>query len=103
MEQLIQQAITEKRMVEFDCDGYHRVGEPYVYGTLEGNLQLLIYQTAGESSRGPASLPGWRRVSLYRIRDFKVLDGHFAGDHPPPQHELDEFHDRYAEVAADVS
>lgn len=50
MSDLIMIAITEKKIIEFDYDGYHRIAEPHVYGMLDGKYEVLVYQIGGGSS-----------------------------------------------------
>ncbi len=82
MNDAICEAIRNKRMVEFEYDGYHRVAEPHVYGVNGGVEQLLVYQVGGQSSSG--GLPEWRRMDLHSIVGFQVLGKTFAGRRQTP-------------------
>jgi len=75
-------AIREKRLIEFDYAGHHRVAEPHIYGSHHGVDQLLVYQVAGSSSSG--GLPQWRRVDVHGMSGLVVLETTFAGRRPTP-------------------
>ena len=77
MDQLIREAITEKKLIEFHYKGHHRIAEPHVYGRKGGVDQLLVYQVRGESSSG--GLPEWRRVNLPDVSGLRILDETFSG------------------------
>jgi hypothetical protein len=74
---IITNAIKEKRIIEFDYDGYHRIAEPHVYGAVDGKHELLIYQIAGRSSSG--RLPDWRRMKLKKIINLILTGQYFVG------------------------
>lgn len=74
------QAINEKKLLDFDYDGYHRIAEPHVYGKKDGEDAVLVYQVSGQSSSG--GLPNWRRMKLKGITNMKVLDETFPGKRP---------------------
>lgn len=82
MNDLIRTAIAEKRIIEFDYDGYHRIAEPHIYGVLNGINELLTFQLRGGSSSG--GIPDWRRFKLQGISNLKLLDEHFPGKRPHP-------------------
>ena len=44
---MITKAISEKKIVEFDYNGHHRIAEPHVYGILKNEETILIFQTGG--------------------------------------------------------
>lgn len=74
---LLRKAISERLLVEFDYDGYHRVVEPHVYGKKEGEMQLLAYQITGESASD--ALPEWRRFDIDKISHLRLTNRHFKG------------------------
>ena len=82
MNQLIQDAIRTKNMIEFDYGGHHRITEPHVHGVHDGVEQLLAYQVEGGSSSG--GLPEWRRVDVPRMSNLRKMDRTFAGPRPNP-------------------
>ena len=76
-EDLIQQALTERREVEFTYHGFPRRVEPHALGhATEGRLALLGWQVAGGSSSEPP--PGWRTFMLADITDLKLTRETFA-------------------------
>lgn len=75
MDQRLVDAIRNKRIIEFDYGGYHRIAEPHVYGLNGGVEQLLVYQVAGGSSSG--GLPEWRRVDVPGMSGLSVLEDTF--------------------------
>lgn len=82
-EQLIEQAIRSKSIVEFAYKDHRRVVEPHVLGVKDGLLQILGYQVGGTSSSG-GSLPEWRRFDLGKMVGLVITDNHFAGRRPFP-------------------
>jgi len=81
-DRMIVEAISNKKILEFNYDGYHRIAEPHVYGRSNGTLQILVYQIEGGSSSG--GLPQWRRADVDRISDMQVTNRDFAGRRPYP-------------------
>lgn len=77
MDSLIRKAITEKRLIEFDYNGCHRIAEPHVYGVDKGVTQLLIFQVRGQSMTG--GMAHWRRVDLKGVTNLVLLDERFPG------------------------
>lgn len=77
MDGLIRKAIAEKRLIEFDYKGCHRVAEPHVYGVDKGVTQLLIFQVRGQSMTG--GMAHWRRVDLTGVTNLALLDERFPG------------------------
>jgi len=82
LEQLIRSAIVGKKLLEYDYDGFHRIVEPHVYGTHDGQYSILVYQVRGQSSSG--GLPNWRRMLVNKITNMKILDESFPGRRPYP-------------------
>ena len=73
---MIREAMSEKKLLVFDYDGYHRIVEPHVYGMKNGRNGMLVNQVAGQSSQG---VLGWRRMYLGNILNMRVLDENFQG------------------------
>ncbi|MEP6575642.1 MAG: hypothetical protein ABJB85_04365 [Nitrososphaerota archaeon] len=96
MDSLIRNAIAEKR-IDFYYDGYHRIAEPHVYGTLDGKFEFLVYQTGGGSSSG--GIPNWRRIKLDKISNLTITENQFAGKRPYPSGKHSSFDRRIAIVA----
>ena len=82
MEETIINSISNKKIIEFDYHEHHRIAEPHVYGILDGEHDLLVFQTGGGSSSG--GLPQWRRMHLSEISNLIVTDQTFAGSRPTP-------------------
>lgn len=75
-DEMIREAITEKKLLMFDYDGFHRIVEPHVYGRKNNEDEILAYQTEGQSSSEEL---GWRRMSLNKISNMQILDKKFPG------------------------
>jgi hypothetical protein len=82
MDELLRQAIAERRLVAFVLDGYPRIGEPHDYGIINGTAKLFFFQTGGRSRSQPPV--GWRWATLSKMSDLKLLEQHFAGPRPAP-------------------
>jgi hypothetical protein len=78
MDELIRQAIAERRIVAYRYNGQRRYGEPHLYGVMDGQPKLLVYQTGGTSFSGP--YPNWRRLDLAGISRFTITGRSF--EHP---------------------
>ena len=96
MDQRIVDAITQKKMVEFEYHNKHRVAEPHIYGVKAGVEQMLTWQTEGESVSG--GLPDWRRVDVADIKDLRVLDESFPGPRDNPSGKHTEWDETFAIV-----
>jgi len=59
---VIRQAIIDRQQVVCLYNGYVRECCPHAIGTTNGTARVLVYQFAGDSSRGAAS---GRRVALH--------------------------------------
>ena len=76
-EELIRQALAERRLVQFDYHGFSRKVEPHALGhATEGRAALLGWQVSGGSASEPP--PGWRTFLLGEIETVKILRGTFA-------------------------
>ncbi|WP_027468701.1 hypothetical protein [Deefgea rivuli] len=82
MNLLIEQAIHEKKVIEFNYGGRLRVVEPHVFGVLDGQNQILGYQIGGQSSQG--NIPDWRRFDLNKMTGMKLTETFFPGVRPCP-------------------
>lgn len=82
MEQLIQQAIATKKLIEFIYGGHSRLIEPHVLGVNGGVLQIIGYQIGGSSSSG--GIPEWRHFDLPKISGLKLTSTDFPGRRPFP-------------------
>ncbi len=77
MEQVVLQAITTKKLIEFSYGGHSRLIEPHVLGVNRGITQVLGYQVGGSSSSG--GIPEWRRFDLPKIFGLKLKASSFPG------------------------
>lgn len=82
MNQIIQQAIASKKLMEFTYSGHPRLIEPHVLGINAGVIQVLGYQVGGSSGSG--GIPEWRRFDLLKISRLKVSTQTFSGRRPFP-------------------
>jgi hypothetical protein len=81
MIQIICEAISSHRCLEFTYDGLHRVVEPHVYGeTKKGNELIRAYQVAGGSVSGKE--PPWRLFSVDEMIGLKASERKFQGTRP---------------------
>lgn len=69
-------AISERKTITFQYDGYERTVEPHLYGILGGNEQLHAYQIRGGSSSG--GIPQWRNFKLENMNNVAVNDEVFT-------------------------
>ena len=80
MQDLICQAIREKRLLELHCDGQSRRVAPHIYGIdAAGDELLSCYQMWGDGE--PA---GWLELRLTDISQLKLTTKRFA---PRPEHQ----------------
>ncbi|POZ62936.1 WYL domain-containing protein [Chromobacterium alticapitis] len=82
MRDIIEQAINNRQVLEFNYSGRLRIVEPHVLGTNNGILQFLGYQIAGSSNTGV--VPDWRRFDVSRITALTTTNNSFAGPRPFP-------------------
>jgi hypothetical protein len=80
LDTLLRTAIAECRLIECEYDGHPRIAEPHIYGSNDGERQVLVYQIGGTSSSG--GLPDWRRLDLSRVTRLRLLEGTFGGPRP---------------------
>lgn len=71
-------AIKEKKIIEFNYHGYHRIVEPHLVGVHKdaGTQKLRGYQTAGGSEHG--NIPDWRLFNIDEIESLKITDQNFS-------------------------
>lgn len=72
-------AIDQTRMIRLRYHDKERVVEPHDHGILKGSVQLLGYQTSGDSSR---PLPNWILMKTDEVTDLEMLDQTFPGGRP---------------------
>ena len=76
MDEMIREAMSERRLMSFDYDSYHRIVEPHVYGRKSDQNGMLVFQTGGQSSTGNLD---WKRMYMKKMTNMKVLDKTFLG------------------------
>lgn len=71
MDEMFREAMSEKKLVSFDYDGFHRIAELHVYGRKSDKNGVLAYQIGGQSSSGEL---GWKIMYVNKITNMKILD-----------------------------
>ena len=75
---LICQAITNRKIIEFDYHDQRRVVEPYQCGIgIKDNWQLSGFQVEGKSASNPKL--GWRKFLLADMSGLKITENTFSG------------------------
>ena len=75
MVRLFEQAATERRRLSFLYKGRRREACPHVVGWTEGRARALVFQYAGESSRGLSPGGDWRCINLDEVSDATLAKG----------------------------
>jgi hypothetical protein len=77
IEELIRQALNERRVVQFKYHGYVRRAEPHALGRATGDRPALLgWQVSGGSASEPP--PGWRTFVVAEIEALGVTRRTFA-------------------------
>jgi hypothetical protein len=85
MQDVICQAIREKRLLELLHDGLMRRVAPHIYGIdAAGDEMLSCYEVWGGGESVPA---GWRSLRLTEVSQLKLTSKRFA---PWPEHQRGE-------------
>jgi hypothetical protein len=79
IDQLLRDAIEQKRLIAFSYKDKSRIVEPHDYGVHKGSIKLFGYQVAGMSSE---PLPNWRWVLVDSISELTLLNRTFPGRRP---------------------
>jgi hypothetical protein len=78
MNNVICQAIRERKVISFTYDDFPRVVEPHCHGvSTAGNSVLRCYQSSGGSSSG--KVPGWHMMKTGKIIGLTVSQSVFTG------------------------
>ncbi|MDX7953522.1 hypothetical protein P7D22_20360 [Lichenihabitans sp. Uapishka_5] len=95
--ELLRNAVLTKRRVSFSYQGYHRETCPHAVGWKNGKEQVLVFQYAGESSKGLPPEGEWRCMPVANVADARIQAGPWmtASNHSQRQTCIDE-------VAAEV-
>jgi hypothetical protein len=75
----LQSAIENKRLIKVRYHGSLRVAEPHDYGVHNGVEKLLVYQLRGTVRSPQRSTTGWRLLEVSKIEACVVLDETFPG------------------------
>lgn len=76
--QVLRKAIVDKQNVSADYKGYHRIMTPHTLGTKDGREKCLLYQFAGDSSKGPITEQtknNWRCITISKLTNVSARDG----------------------------
>ena len=80
MQELICQAIRERRLIEVSCKGYARQLEPYlVYESKNRAVVLHSWQVGGQWDKTPP--PDWCNLRVDDIENVELLDSHYVEPH----------------------
>ena len=78
MNQIITQAIRERRCLRLHYDGFDRLVEPHTYGVnTAGHEAISAYQVAGGSVS--KSKPTWREFLVSKARSISLANEVFTG------------------------
>ncbi len=81
MNDVIIEAIKNRRLLSFRYHGHPRLVEPHLLGvTTAGNLALSAYQVGGSSDSG--AVPDWRLFAVTEMRELQSTSSSFAGTRP---------------------
>jgi hypothetical protein len=72
---VFRKAILERKQVIFTYQDRYREVCPHTLGLKAGKEQALVFQFAGESSKGLPPGGEWRCLILAQVKDAKIKDG----------------------------
>jgi hypothetical protein len=81
LDQLLQTAIEQTRVIRLRYGNKNRIVEPHDYGVHNGVRKLLTWQIGGSSN---SPLPGWRWMETDLITDAEILAQTFPGGRVTP-------------------
>lgn len=94
--ELIENAISQKKILKFNYDRHLRIVEPDVFGILDNLYELLGYQIGGSSSSG--GIPNWRRFKISKISNISITGQIFPGKRSFPSGKHSSFDKRISIV-----
>jgi len=98
-DELLRQALLERRVLQFKYHGYSRRVEPHALGRVSGDRPALLgWQVSGGSASEPP--PGWRTFVLADIKSLKLIRPIFV-PRPDYRPETTKLKPIEAEVAAE--
>jgi predicted DNA-binding transcriptional regulator YafY len=81
MNNIIIEAIENRKLLEFCYKDHYRLVEPHTFGvSSKGNENLSVFQIDGTSERN--NVPDWGLFTIDKIVDLKVLNETFEGTRP---------------------
>jgi len=75
-DEMIREAITERKLLVIEYDGHSRIIEPHLYGRKNQRNGIMAYQIRGHSSTG---VMGWKRLYMNKMTNMSILDERFQG------------------------
>lgn len=81
MNDIIIEAIENRKLLEFVYKDHYRVVEPHTFGvSSKGNQNLSAFQIDGTSES--IVVPDWGLFTVNKINDLKILNETFEGTRP---------------------
>lgn len=81
MNDIIIEAIENRKLLEFFYNDHHRVVEPHTFGvSKKGNENLSAFQIDGTSERN--NVPDWGLFTIDKIVNLKIRNETFDGARP---------------------
>jgi predicted DNA-binding transcriptional regulator YafY len=81
MNDIIIEAIENRKLLEFFYNDHYRVVEPHTFGvSKKGNDNLSAFQIDGTSERN--NVPDWAIFTIDKIDNLKILNETFEGTRP---------------------
>ena len=81
MNEIIIEAIENRKLLEFYYKNHYRIVEPHTFGiSSKGNENLSAFQIDGTSERN--NVPDWGLFSIDKIVALKILNESFWGTRP---------------------
>lgn len=81
MNNIIIEAIENRKLLEFFYKDHYRVVEPHTFGvSSKGNENLSAFQIDGTSERN--NVPDWGLFTIDKIVDLKIMNETFEGTRP---------------------
>lgn len=81
MNDIIIEAIKNRKLLEFYYKNHYRIVEPHTFGiSSKGNENLSAFQIDGTSERN--NVPDWGLFTIDKIVALKILNENFVGTRP---------------------
>jgi hypothetical protein len=84
--QVLRQAVVNRQQVTCIYQGRYRECCPHAIGTKQGQQHVMMFQFAGDSSKGLPPGGEWRCMDVNQLSNVSVKDGpwHTRDDHTRP-------------------